>query len=355
MIRIFRNAWSARLATVLSLGLGLTLGVAGTACKKDDKKADSATGDKGDKSADKADDKPGAMPKSTGDDLSLIPLDSELVLGLNFAQLQSSGLWKQFVQPMVLSNAEMVKDMAEFKAKCGFDPLLVIKSMSLGLKNIDGGKPEGVAIVHGLEKGKLNSCLDAMKDQIAAKGSEVTHDGDVILVKDTKQNKTVGMTFTNDTTLLVVISEQTTADAVRKAVATPSTLKTSPPFLDMYSKVKTGDSLWGLMNGNSKAFEKMQQMGAKPKALFGSLNVTDGLAIDVRMRFEKADDATQVATGLKQQIGSLSKFADKAEANADGSDVHIEIGMSNQKLQSLIQQFGPMLGALGGGAMKAAQ
>ncbi|HET9623484.1 MAG TPA: hypothetical protein VFP84_19060 [Kofleriaceae bacterium] len=343
----------------MTLGLGLSLAVAGTACKKDDKKADTATGDKaadkGDKAADKGGDKPGAMPKATGDDLSLIPLDSELVLGLNFAQLQSSALWKQFVEPMMLSNADMVKDMGEFKAKCGFDPLLAIKSISVGLKNIDSGKPEGVAIVHGLEKGKIATCLDAMKDQMAAKGSEVTRDGDVILVKNTKENKTVGMTFTNDTTLLVAIADPVTADTVKKAAATQSTLKTSPPFLDMYSKVKTGDSLWALMNGNSKAFDKMGQMGAKPKALFGSLNVTDGLAVDMRMRFEKADDATQVATAVKQQIGSLSKFADKAEANADGSDVHIEIGMSNQKLQSLIQQFGPMLSAFGGGGMKPAQ
>lgn len=355
MIRIFRNAWSARLAMVA--GLGLAFGIAGTACKKDDKKADTAAGDKaadkGDKAAAK-DDKAGVAPaKATGDDLSLIPVDSELVLGLNFSQLTQSALWKQFVEPAILNSAETAKNMAEFKTKCGFDPLLVLKSVSLGLKNLDSGKPEGVAVVHGLEKGKLNACLDAMKDEMTQKGTEVTRDGDVILVKNTKENKTVGMTFTNDTTLLVAIADQATADMVKKAASTQSTLKTSPPFLDMYSKVKTGDSLWGLMNGNSKAFEKMGQMGAKPTALFGSLNVTDGLSVDMRMRFAKADEATQVAAGLKQQIGALSKFADKAEANVDGSDVHVEIAMSNQKLQSLIQQFGPMLGAFGGGGMKS--
>ena len=356
MIRIFRNAWSARLAMIA--GLGLAFGVAGTACKKDDKKADTATGDKGaaDKGGDKAADKaeaPAGAPKVTGDDLALIPVDSELVLGLNFSQLTQSALWKQFVEPALMNSASMTKDMADFKAKCGFDPILSLKSVSLGLKNLDSGKPEGVAIVHGLEKGKMNSCFDAMKDEMASKGNELTRDGDVILVKNTKENKTVGMTFTNDTTLLVAIAEQATSDLVKKAASTQSALKTSPPFLDMYGKVKTGDSLWGLMNGNSKAFEKMGQMGAKPTAIFGSLNVTDGLSVDMRMRFAKADEATQVAGGIKQQIGSLSKFADKADANVDGSDVHIEVAMSNQKLQTLLQQFGPMLSAFGGGAMKA--
>jgi hypothetical protein len=357
MIRIFRNAWSARLAMVA--GVGLAFGVAGTACKKDDKKADTASGDKGGKAADKGgdkdkgDDKAAGAPKVTGDDLALIPVDSELVLGLNFSQLTQSALWKQFVEPAIMNSAETVKNMAEFKAKCGFDPVLAVKSVSIGLKNVDSGKPEGVAVVHGIDKGKFNSCLDAMKDEMTQKGSEVTRDGDVILVKNTKENKTIGMTYTNDTTLLVAIAEQATADMVRKAASTQSTLKTSPPFLDMYSKVKTGDSLWGLMNGNSKTFEKMGQMGAKPTALFGSVNVTDGLSVDMRMRFAKADEANQVAGAVKQQIGALSKFADKADANVDGSDVHIEIGMSNQKLQSLIQQFGPMLSAFGGGAMKA--
>jgi len=121
MIRIFRNAWGARLA--MMLGVGLAFAAVGTACKKDDKKADSATGDKGDKAADKAgkgdktsDNKPGVMPKETSDDLSLIPLDSELVLGLNFAQLQQSALWKQFVEPKLTGSNEMTKSSSLWPA-----------------------------------------------------------------------------------------------------------------------------------------------------------------------------------------------------------------------------------------------
>src|SRR5258707_5518714 len=38
------------------------------------------------------------------DDLSLLPVDSEVVGGLDFQQLQGSLLWKQFVGPMLAKN-----------------------------------------------------------------------------------------------------------------------------------------------------------------------------------------------------------------------------------------------------------
>src|SRR5512146_2539723 len=93
MVR-FRNGW---LVAVVALGLGAA------ACKKSDdaKKTDPAN----DKVADKTDnktpdkgDKPAVMPISdqNAGDLALLPVDSEVVMGLNIAQLQQSALWKQF-------------------------------------------------------------------------------------------------------------------------------------------------------------------------------------------------------------------------------------------------------------------
>src|SRR5882757_8033673 len=77
---------------------GLALALFG-ACKKDDKKSDPATGDKaGQKSGDVEKPMSGVAAMAMGaEDLSLLPLDSELVLGINVAQVQQSALWKQFV------------------------------------------------------------------------------------------------------------------------------------------------------------------------------------------------------------------------------------------------------------------
>ena len=109
MVR-FRNTW---LVAVVAIGLG------GAACKKNDdaKPGDkTATGDKatGDKAGG------GGVNDANGGDLSLLPVDSEMVIGLNIAQLQQSALWKQF-SPKIMD--KIAGNLADFKADCGFDPL----------------------------------------------------------------------------------------------------------------------------------------------------------------------------------------------------------------------------------------
>jgi hypothetical protein len=335
----------------LVIGLALAL-VAG--CKKDDKKTDTAAQDKGDKAADKAGDKTAEKPPGLGmtgnavaDDLSLLPLDSELVLGINVGQVQQSALWKQFVEPKMMAGDTMRK-MTEFKAKCGFDPMSAVKSVSVGMKGLGGTTPDGVVVVHGLDKSKLSSCLDNMKDEMTKDGTEVTRDGDVAIFKNTKNGATFATTFVNDSTLVAVIGDKATAAGVKAAAAGGSTLKSSPPFLEMYSKVNTGDSLWGLMNGNSKAFDKMSSLGVKPKAIFGSVNVTDGLSLDMRMRLDTPDAAAQLANMSKSQLQQAAKMFDKADVTNDGADVRFTIVLSNQKLQALIAQFAGLVGAFGG-------
>jgi hypothetical protein len=290
--------------------------------------------------------KGGAM--ASGDDLSLLPLDSELVLGINLSQVQQSSLWKQFVEPKIMSSGDALKKMGEFKAKCGFDPMTAVKSVSVGMKGLGGDKPDGVVVVHGMDKAKTWACLDKMQDEMKQDGTEFTKTGDVAVFKNTKMNQTYAVTFVNDSTLIAVLGDQATPDGVKAVASAKSTLKTSPPFLDMYSKVNTNDSLWGLMNGNSKAFEKAGAMGVKPKAVFGSLNVSDGLAVDFRMRLDTQDAAAQFATMVKGQLQPAAKMFDKTDVSNEGSDVHFVIALSSQKLQSLITQFSGFLGGMAG-------
>jgi hypothetical protein len=121
--------------------------------------------------------------------------------------------------------------------------------------------------------------------------------------------------------------------------------------VEMYSKINTQDSLWMLMNGKSKAFDKAATMGFKLQAVFGSINVTDGLTLDFRMRVESPDQATTVANTFKSQAAGAASMFDKLDITNDGSDVKLAIALSNAKLQALIKQFAPMLGGMGGGGM----
>jgi len=320
MVRI-RHAW-----LVVMLAVGLT-----TACKKE---GSNAAG--GDTAA-------GAAGGAATDDLSLLPADSEIVVGINLSQLQQSQLWKQFVEPK-LQSSEMQRKLTEFKTRCNWDPMTTTSSIAFGAKQLDGGKPSFVLIGHGVDKAKALDCIDKSKDEITKDGGEMTKDGDVVLIKD-KNGDTGAMTFANNSTMVVAFgAERGTAAAVKALAAGTGTLKSSAPFVEMYKKVKTSDSLWGLASG--KVLDKMP---VKATAAYGSINVTDGLTLDVRVRFEKPDDATQAASMVNAQTKQAAKFFDRADFTAENTELHGTIVMSNQKLQTLIQQFGPMLGMMMGG------
>ncbi|HEX5063596.1 MAG TPA: hypothetical protein VFV99_29665 [Kofleriaceae bacterium] len=334
------------LIAVVALGLG-----AG-ACKKKEEA-------KGGAPADKTTEKGGEITKAApsggviagADDLSLLPADSEIVMGLNFAQLQQSALWKQFA-PKLMEKA--ASGLAEFKAACGFDPIEQIKSVSLGMKGVDGGKtPEGAVVIHGLDKGKSMACIDKAKAEAAKKGSDITVDGEVFTVKD-KNGQLTAWTFVGGDTLLGVLGPSASKDTVLAAAKGGSALKTSQTFVDMYSKINTKESLWLLINGNAPFMAKAASAGVKPKAVFGSVNVTDGLTVDLRIRLATPDEATNLVKMMQGQTNNpqVKQMFDKFDVTADGADAKIAIAMSNQKLQQLIGMIGGMMGGMmGGGGM----
>jgi hypothetical protein len=323
-----RHGW---LVAVLAVGLV-------PACKKDGKS---------DVSVDKAGSKDGASGNASGDDLSLLPVDSQIVIGINFAQIQQSAMWKQF-EPMMQKKMtpEIQRRMTEFKDKCGIDPMTGVNSVTFGATNVDGD-PRVVMVAHGIDKTKAWACLDKVKADLATDNVEYTREGDVGLFKG--KDGGAALTFVNDTTAIAVISEKPDAAAVKAAASAGSTLKTSPGFVELYSKIRTTDSVWVLMNGNLKVFDKASSvMGAKPTAVFGSLNIGDGLTLDVRARLPSPDAAAQLANMGKTQVQQAATMFDKIEVTNDGADVKLAVVLSNQKLQALIAQFGPMLGIMGG-------
>lgn len=339
MARI-RTGWLVAVAA-LSLGLG--------ACKKNEnKKADgtAAPGVAGDKAPNPITASPNITGVAAGDDLSLLPADSEMVMGLNFAQLQQSALWKQFA-PTLMEKA--AGGLAEFKAACGFDPMEAIKSVSMGLKGVGNDQPDGAIVVHGLDKGKSMACIDKAKAEAAKKGSEITVDGDVFTVKD-KSGQLTAWTFVNTDTLLGVVGPNASKDTLLAAAKGGSTLKSSQTFVDMYSKINTKDSLWLLVNGNAPFMAKAAQAGVKPKAVFGSINVTDGLTVDMRIRLGSPDEATQLVNMAKGQTSSpqVKQMFDKLDVTSDGSDAKISIAMSQTKLNQMVQMVGGMMGGMMG-------
>src|SRR6185436_10878457 len=179
-------------------------------------------------------------------------------------------------------------------------------------------------------------CIEKTKADMVKDGGEVTRDGDVILFK-ADRGQPVAVQFTNDSTAVIVVGENANAAGVKAVLGGGSSLKNSAAFLEMYKKVKTSDSVWGFASG--KVMERIP-MGLKITAMYGSINATDGLTVDMRMRFDKPEAAAQAAEMANAQTKQATQYVDKAEATAEGPDLHVSVAISGQKLAQLI----PMLG-----------
>ena len=350
MVRI-RSGW---LVALVALGLGAS------ACKKNDSNKKSGTADKATEGAPAAGGDKASPPAAggaaltgqAGDDLSLLPVDSDAVFGLNFAQLRASALWKEFVEPKLATSN--IAGIQKFKALCGFDPFESLQSVAVGIKNIGPGtEPSGAVAIHGYDKAKAMTCFD--KDGVAEvekDGAKVTIDGDVAMITDNGHQ--YGFTFVNDTTALLVFGpDAATKDGIKKVAAGNSGLKTSQTVVELYSKIKTSDSMWMLVNGNAPFMRSAGSMGIKPKAVFGSVNVTDGLSVDLHIRLGSNDEANNLVTMAKGELDQAKQFFDKIDVSNDGPDVKFDIAMSKEKLKQLAGMFGPMIGAALSGGMGA--
>lgn len=281
---------------------------------------------------------PAKAPKApvAQDDLAYLPADAELVMGVNFAQMQQSALWKQLVEPQMMKGDIKVK-LDEFKAVCGMDPMTTVKSFTFGLKNLKDGKPEGIAVGNGVDRTVVFNCMDKLSKDAKTK-AKITRDGDSYMIKG-DDGSNVAVQIVGDK-MIMALGPKATIASVKVAARGGSRLKGAAHFAPIYKKIKTGETAWLLIHDKSKLFDQMGNMGVKPKAIFGSVNVTKDLTADVSIRTPSAKDATNFATTLKSQVAGLSAFADKIDVTSAGADVSISVAMSNAKLQTLIKMAG---------------
>ena len=340
----------------------LALGLGAAACggkKSDDKATGSDKSGTPDKPVD--DTKPlsgikdGMIIGVTGDDIAMLPTDAELVAGVNFQQLQLGGLWKEFVLPLIVKDQAKLDD---FKAKCGFDPLTTLKSASFSLKNIElsGGKvPDFVAVVHGIEKAKGLACLAAMKEKGGDKMGTMTADSDGVTIA--KDGRTIAAMWVNNTTLIIE-GPNGSKDDLAKLAKGDDTLRRAAQFVDMFGKLNPNDSLWFLLKGNAKIVDQASAIGLKPVAVFGTVNVGNSIAADLRLR--NADGpaalkAKDTLAALGQQAKSFAPI-DAIDVVQDGIDVRIQASMSgdNLKRAQAMLRGGPPPGAGSAGSAGSA-
>jgi hypothetical protein len=236
--------------------------------------------------------------------------------------------------------------LAELKTRCGIDPLASIQRVSAGVKGFgSGAKPEGVIVVHGLDKDKTLACVDA---EAKAK-ADVSRDGDATIVK-TARGDVIAFQFTSATDAIVAFGPSANAATIKTAAAATGTLTKVQAFVDLFNQIETEQTVWVVMNGTSKAFALLDALGMQAKALYGSANAGDGVTLDVRLKLASADQATRLASLASQQTKGLADTLpfNKLDVTAEADDVKVEFAVNADKMPAFVKRLQELLaGSLG--------
>ncbi len=274
------------------------------------------------------------------DPVGFLPVDAELVLGIDVDALRRSPLGPQISGKLSTSAGPQLR---AFQATCGFDPMQTIHSISMGLKNLKQDTPDGVIVVNGLDRPKLMACIAKLKGQ--GGNSSLVVEGDVILTTSSSGSRGA-FAFVDASTIVGVIGATVGKPELHAVLSAGAPLHTSPAFAELLKLTDLEATVWTVVNGSSSLFDQATgALGMRPKAVFGSVTLTAGLTMNVRMRLDSAAQAQQLQQMVSGQIGMARAMADKLDVTTDQNDLVVAIAMNEQQLNNIIQM---VLGAVGG-------
>ncbi len=274
------------------------------------------------------------------DPVGFLPVDSELVVGLDLDSLRKSPMWPQLAGKLATT---MGPSLRMFQDKCGFDPMVTLHSITVGLKNLKQEVPEGVIVFSGLDRPKLMACVTTVKPKPGTTESVVI-DGDVILATSSTGSKSA-FAFVDASTVVGTIGPGAGKPQLMAVLAAGAPLRSSPAFAELLKLTDLEASLWTVLNGSSPIFDQVASgLGMRPKALFGSVTLTAGLTMNARMRLDSAAQAQQVQQMVNGQVGMARAMFDKLDITTDNADVVVAVAMNEQQLNNIMQM---VLGAVG--------
>ena len=280
--------------------------------------------------------------------LAAMAKDSEIILGMDFAKLRASALFKKYA-PMIM--AKIGDDLKKFKDTCGFDPMEKLTGVVIGGKGEQ--MAQGTIFVRGFDRSPAMDCLKKQEaaEKAAGKTVTLTVDGDYVELSNAAEpDKVLRFLWIDDQTALIIKDGETTAgkDALVAAAAAKDGdgLTGSKAFTDLLAKTHTGAALWFVAKGDSPAL-KMAAM-VKFKAIYGSVDIASGVTGEFRMWMSGADEAKSTAGELGKQLDQLKSspfggMASDISIKADGEDVVTRIKLSQDQLQQIMKlasQFG---------------
>jgi RNA polymerase sigma factor (sigma-70 family) len=277
-------------------------------------------------------------------DLAYVPADAEAVLGFNIAQLQHSALWQQFVAKDIADSPEL----KEFVSECGFDPLVSLAHVTVGVKGLQGGTVSGTVVVHGFAKAKAMACFNTRAlPELDKDGPHVKLDQGVVMIDSPDRTSHAGFTFLDDSTALVVFGPAAeTRQGILDVASGGHGLRGTPGFTDALSDVNTDASMWAMLSDASSIVGSVngaispytqQKLGT----VYFSIDVSDAIAFDAGVHLGSAADVARAVATITSQIDAidpnktLRQYFDQLDVFADGSDLIFSVAIAGNQILPL--------------------
>lgn len=324
---------------ILPLASVVILGSALVACDKGKGGSGGGGGAKGTEGASAIAPAQGGLKRA----LAAMPKETDIVLGLDFQSMRKSAVFKKY-EPQIMEKA--AKGLEEFKQKCGFDPMEKLTGAIVGLQPNPGGEglDGGTFFVRGFEKGPAIECIKKLAAEKAAEGETANIDGDYIEYLENGVPKFRAL-FIDDTTALAIMTgpEQFADKAALQAAAAAKEgdgLTASAAFVKLLDEVKTGSSLWFLMNGNAKFIPP--GLPFKLKAVFGWVNVGGGVDGESRARMEDNEAAAAMVGMYRMAVKELEKtpagkFIGSVKVSSSGPDVVAAYKFDQKQIDEMVE------------------
>ncbi len=274
--------------------------------------------------------------------LAAMPKETEMVFGLDFAQLRKSEIFKKY-EPKIME--KIGKELEEFKAKCGFDLKEKLTGVLAGMDlPVGGGEPRNMTLfVRGLDKGASLECLKKVAAEKSAEGKTATIDGDYIEMADNGEIKMRAL-FVDDQTVLFIKQGDSFADKAALTAAANAKegegLTSSAAFVKLLDEVKTGSAMFLVLNGNAAVMQQ-NPLPFKIKAVFGWVNVGGDVSGESRIRMEDGEAASAMVGFYKMGVeeakkSPAGKFIDAVKVSAKGSDVVASFKFSQAQIDEMV-------------------
>lgn len=270
------------------------------------------------------------------DPVGFLPLDAELVMGVDVDAVRTSPIWPPLSAKITASAGPQ---LASFQQMCGFDPMATVHRIRLGIKKLNADKPEGVIVISGLDRPQLMACLSKSNNGTALV------EGDFVTFDAAKTGTQAAFAFVDASTMVISLGPTANKDQLKGVLAAGAPLRSSPAFGELLAKTDVEGGMWGVMNSNSSIFDQLAAgIGTRPKAVFGSVRLGPGLTANMHMRLDTPAAASQLANMANSQLGMVRGFVTKLDVTTEGADVVMAVAMDDQQLNALIMMAAGQMG-----------